>query len=101
MNQLLKYRLKVTEKTAGLIQALHPHIKTTIRTALKAIIDIDKPYSGKALKDELVGLRSYRVKRFRIVYRVDPKSKQIDIVVIGPRKTIYEETFKLIQKEQL
>ena len=98
MNQPLKYRLKVTQKTAELVRSLHPEIKARIKTALKTIID--NPYSGKALKDELEGLRSYRAKRFRIIYRIDPKSKQIDIVVIGPRKTIYEETFKLIQKEQ-
>lgn len=98
MNQTLKYRLKVTDKTAELIRSLHPNLKTTIKTALKTIIE--EPYSGKALKDGLEGLRSYRAKRFRIIYRVNPKSKQIDIVLIGPRKAIYEETFRLIQKEQ-
>ena len=99
MNQTLKYRLKVTDKTAELIRSLHPDVKATIKTALKTIIE--EPYSGKALKDELEGLRSYRTKRFKIIYRVSLNVKQIEIVAIGPRKTIYEETFRLIRKEQL
>jgi mRNA interferase RelE/StbE len=99
MSQMLKYRLKVTDRTAELIRSLHPDIKATIKTALKTIIEA--PYSGKALKDSLEGLRSYRAKRFRVIYRVFLKAKQIEIIAIGPRKTIYEETFKLIRKEQL
>lgn len=99
MNQPPKYHLKVTDKTAELIRSLHPDIKATIKTALEMIIK--EPYSGKALKDELGGLRSYRAKRFRIIYRVSLKIRQIEIVTIGPRKTIYEETFRLIRKEQL
>ena len=98
MNQPLKYRLKVTDKTAELIRSLHPEIKTIIKTALKSIIE--QPYLGRALKDKLEGLRSYRAKRFRIIYRVSSKIKQIDIVAVGPRKTIYEETFRLVQKNQ-
>jgi mRNA interferase RelE/StbE len=59
---------------------------------------VTEPESGRSLKDELVGLRSYRISRFRIIYRISSK-KIIDIVAVGPRKTIYEETYRIIKKE--
>lgn len=99
MSQTPKFCLKVTDKTAELIRSLHPEIKKTVKTALKSIIE--HPYIGKSLTDELAGLRSYRAKRFRIIYRFIEGAKQIDIVAVGPRKTIYEETFRLIRNEQM
>ncbi|MBW1774034.1 MAG: type II toxin-antitoxin system RelE/ParE family toxin [Deltaproteobacteria bacterium] len=57
-----------------------------------------EPDFGKPLKDELEGLRSIRVNRFRIIYRIEG-SKVIQIVAIGPRSSIYEETYRLIKKE--
>jgi len=59
---------------------------------------LDDPEVGKALKDELTGLRSFRVGRFRIVYRI-AAPREIQIVAIGPRERIYEETYRLISKE--
>ena len=92
-----EYRLKVTDETASLLRKLHPEIKKHIRYALEMLID--DPYCGKALKDDLEGIRSLRIKRYRIIYRVVSKSKQIEIVAVGPRKNIYEETFRIISKE--
>jgi mRNA interferase RelE/StbE len=59
---------------------------------------VTEPESGKPLKNELEGLKSYRISRLRIVYRISTK-RIIDIVAIGPRRTIYEETYRLIKKE--
>jgi mRNA interferase RelE/StbE len=56
-------------------------------------------HSGEALLDELSGVRSFRVNSFRIIYRIkDPT--QIELVAIGPRERIYEETFRIIQREK-
>jgi mRNA interferase RelE/StbE len=93
-----QYILKVTNETVDLIRGLHPTIKSVIRSALKTILA--EPYTGKPLKDDLKGLRSFRIKRYRIIYRILPSKKQLEIVAIGPRKNIYEETFRLIRKEQ-
>jgi mRNA interferase RelE/StbE len=54
---------------------------------------------GKALINELAGLRSFRVSSFRIIYRIK-NPEQIELVAIGPRQRIYEETFRIIQKEE-
>ena len=90
------YRLKIPYDTVGLIKNLHPDLKSRVQAALKSILQ--DPHSGKALKDELNGLRSLRIRRFRIVYRIS-SDKIIEIIAIGPRKNIYEETFRLISKK--
>ncbi|VAX11797.1 hypothetical protein MNBD_GAMMA26-1265 [hydrothermal vent metagenome] len=91
------YRLRVSESVADLIRGLHPQLKAGVKAAL--IMVIDDPYCGKPLKDELDGLRSVRVKRFRIIYRLMVAEKEVEIVAIGPRKSIYEETYCIIRRE--
>lgn len=93
----MPYKLRITEDTVSLIRGLHPQLKKKIRAALQEITD--NPHTGKALKDELKGLLSYRIKKTRIIYRLTGK-KFIDILAIGPRKNIYEETYKLLKKKK-
>ena len=93
----MPYKLKIPKDTVSLIRGLHPQLKKKIRMALQEIIDA--PYTGKALKDELKGLWSYRIKKIRIIYRFTSK-KYIDIIALGPRKNIYEETYKLLKKKK-
>ena len=88
-------KIRVPADVAKLIAKLHPDLKKRVRKALEIILA--DPAAGKALKDELAGLLSYRVKRFRIIYRLGP-DKEIEIVAIGPRRYIYEETFRIISK---
>jgi len=91
------YKLRIPDKTADLIKNLHPVLKRRVKVALKTILN--DPFSGKALKDELKDLKSFKVRRFRVIYRISSKTI-IELVAVGPRKNIYEETFKLITKEQ-
>ena len=90
------YKLRVPDHLVGFIRGLHPEIKRKIKGSLKIIAA--EPGSGKPLKDELEGLRSLRVSRFRIVYRI-AGPEEIQIVAIGPRDRIYEETYRLIRRE--
>ncbi len=90
------YRLRVPDQIVGFVRALHPDIKRKIKGSLKIIAA--EPNAGKFLKDELEGLRSFHVGKFRIVYRM-AKPREIQIVAIGPRDRIYEETYRLIGKE--
>jgi len=57
------------------------------------------PGAGKALGRELTGLSSYRVGRLRIVYRV-ALNRIVELVAVGPRRTIYEFTLRLIAKDK-
>ncbi len=87
-------RLKVPDEVARLIQGLHPDLKRRVRSALDDMLA--DPEVGKALRDELAGLRSCRVGRFRIVYRA--AGTVIEVVAIGPRRTIYEETWRRVRR---
>ena len=91
------YQLRVPNEVVKLIRGLHPHLKKKIRGSLEAILS--DPQAGKALKEEWDGLRSFRVSRFRIIYRISDK-KEVEIVAIGPRDRIYEETYRIIKKER-
>lgn len=93
----IAYCLRIPQTIVDLVRGLHPLLKANVKSALKLIID--EPYGGKPLKDELDGLRSLRVKKFRIVYRLSTEKHAIEIIAIGPRKYIYEETFRIIKKE--
>ncbi len=92
----IRRRLRIPDEIVTLIRGCHPQLKRKIRAGLRNILA--EPESGKALKDDLGGLWSYRISKFRIIYRISAKSI-IDIVAVGPRKTIYRETYKIINRE--
>ena len=87
-------RLKVPDDVAALVRGLHPDLKRKVRSALGDVVD--DPAIGKLLRYQLAGLRSCRVSRFRIVYRV--AGTTIEIVAVGPRRTIYQETWRRVRK---
>ena len=89
------YKLVVPKDVRELIRTMHPFLKKKVKASLKIILS--EPYSGKALMDELSGLRSFRISSFRIIYRIK-EPERIELVAIGPRERIYEETFRIIQK---
>jgi len=90
-------KLRVPEHVADMIRGMHPELKRKIRSALKLILK--NPSSGKPLKEKLIGLTSFRVGRIRIIYR--PAARRvIEIVAIGPRKSVYRETYRLVKKGQ-
>ena len=90
-------RLRVPAEVASLIRSLHPDLKKKVRAALAVILA--DPNSGKPLRDELNGLWSYRIGRMRIIYRF-PERRTVELVALGPRKTIYEETLRLVKRDQ-
>jgi mRNA interferase RelE/StbE len=90
------YKLVVPKDLKELIRTMHPSLKRKVKASLKIILF--EPFSGKALLDELSGLRSFRVSSFRIIYRIK-EPERIELVAMGPRERIYEETFRMIRKE--
>jgi len=92
----VRHRLRIPGDVAHLVRGMHPELKRKIRGVLEIISAT--PEARKALKDELSGLRSFRVGKFRVVYRISRRT--IDIVAVGPRSKIYEETLRLIRPEK-
>jgi mRNA-degrading endonuclease RelE of RelBE toxin-antitoxin system len=86
-------KLRIPHEVTAVIHHLHPQLKQKVRAALRTI-QAD-PQTGKALKVKLAGLYSFRVNRFRIIYRIADDA--LEIITIGPRRTIYEETLRLIR----
>ncbi len=89
-------RLKVPDAVAYFIRTMHPDLKKKVKAGLSIVLT--NPADGKALKEELTGLRSFRVGRIRIIYR-EGSGNVIEIVAIGPRERIYEDTYRLLKKE--
>lgn len=84
--------LKTTTAVRELIRHLQPNLKPKIRAALSDILA--DPHCGKPLKGQLDGLWSLRIGRYRVIYR--PDDAGAEIIAIGPRKTIYDETLKQV-----
>jgi len=83
------WRLVIKPKTETFLRTLPPETKRYIRASFEEIRK--DPWVGKPLRDELRGLYSFRVRRFRIVYRIERQVITVVVVGLGPRKTIYEE----------
>ena len=90
------HKLRIPDDVAQLIRTLHPTLKRKVRAALQTIAE--QPTFGKPLKEELSGLRSFRLGRFRIVYRL-AEDRTIEIVTVGPRSSVYEETYRQVRRE--
>ncbi len=88
-------KLRVPDNIGILIQGMHPDLRKKVKGSLRTILS--EPYCGILPKDELNGLRSFRVSQFRIIYKMSGKHT-IDIVAIGPREEIYKETYRIIAK---
>jgi mRNA interferase RelE/StbE len=88
-------KLRTPDEVATLVRSMHPHLKKKIRAAFEILLR--DPQAGKALKEELSGLRSFRIGKYRVIYRISDR-KELDIVAVGPRERIYEDTYFLISK---
>jgi len=92
-----RYRLRLVDPLTELLRSLHPGLKRKIRAGIDAIRE--DPLAGKELREDLSGLRSFRVGRFRIIYRIRPR-RVIEVIAVGPRRTVYAETFRLLRRER-
>ena len=87
-------KLRAPDDVASFVRSLHPDIKRKIRSSISQILE--NPHAGKALKSDLSGLYSFPIGRFRIVNRI--AGQEITLIAIGPRKTIYQETARLLTR---
>ena len=89
------YRPRYTPEVAGRIRKLHPEVKREIRAAIRTLLSA--PLSGRELQSELSGFYSSRVRTYRIIYRINDEEAMLDVVFIGPRRTVYEELASLLK----
>jgi mRNA-degrading endonuclease RelE of RelBE toxin-antitoxin system len=90
------YRVRYTPEAAGRIPKLHPEVKQENRNAIRILQD--SPLTGHTLQQELFGYRSYRVRSYRSIDRLNDEERTIDVVFIGQRRNVYEELLSLVRK---
>ena len=90
------YRIQLTPEAVRLISHLHPEIKKIIKDALKTLQQ--NPYSGDDLQEELSGFKSFKPKRYRILYAVDDENKTLQIYYVGHRRDVYDHFRILLEK---
>jgi mRNA interferase RelE/StbE len=91
---MIRYRIEMPRLLRDLIRHLPPELKVKVKTALRSISN--DPYRAKELKEELAGLRAYRIARFRVIYRI--VGSMVQIVALGPRADIYERAAAELSK---
>ena len=82
-------RLKFTPEAARLIAKLHPEGKKLIKSGLDELRQ--NPFLGDDLQQELSGFKSYKIKRYRVLYAVNEEEEVIQIYYVGHRRDVYEQ----------
>ena len=91
-----KFGMKFTPESSRIIAKLHPENKKLIKQAL---VDLrENPYAGRDLQEELYGYKSFKLKRYRVLYNINEEENTIQIFHIGHRKDVYEQLNRLLNQ---
>ena len=96
ISALSKFFARYTPACARLISKLPPEIKRLIRSTIDALLA--KPEMGTELTGELDGYRSYQVRRYRIIYRVNDEESCIEVYHVGHRRDVYQTLRSLLSR---
>lgn len=83
------YRARYTPEAAERIRKFHPQVKREIKEGIRELLV--SPLTGHPLQFELAGPRSYRIRTYRIICRIQDDEFCLDMVFVGPRRNVYEE----------
>ena len=87
----------IPEEIKGEIRHFPPFLKGQVSDALEAIAL--KPGCGKILEDDLAGFRSFRIGKYRIIYKIG--ASRLELVAVGPRSDIYERLVLEIGRQKI
>ena len=82
-------RLTFTPEAARLLANLHPESKKLIKEGLTELRQ--NPYLGDDLQQELSGFKSYKIRRYRILYDINEEEGVIQVYYVGHRRDVYEQ----------
>ena len=91
-----KLKIRFTPEAARLLSKFHPENKKLIKAAIKELRG--DPHLGDDLQEELSGFKSYKSKRYRILYRINEDEDFIEIYYVGHRSDVYEQFRLLLNK---
>jgi len=89
-------RIRFTPEAIGLLSKIHPENKKLIKAAIKELRQ--DPHSGNDLEEELSGFKPYKIKRYRILYKMNEEENVIEVYYIGHRRDVYEQFRRLLNK---
>jgi mRNA interferase RelE/StbE len=84
-----EYQIKFTPESARILSKFHLENKASLKTLRQ------DPNIGTDLQEELSGFKSYKLKKYRILYKIDEEHNCIRIYHIGHRSDVYEQ-FKIL-----
>ncbi len=87
LNYEVRYQDEVVRKH---IPSLPKTVRLTIKRAIEERLAVDPAGFGKPLRYSFKGHRRLRVGDYRIVYRIEPKTRTVIVVAIKHRKDIYK-----------
>ena len=85
---MIRYRVIVPSELRDLLVHLSPTIKQKLHASLR-LLETD-PLAGKSLERELSGYRSYPIRPYRMVYRIEASGRIIRLVIVAPRHEVYD-----------
>ncbi len=91
-----KFSARYTPECARLISKLPPNIKRLVRATIDALLA--KPTNATELTGELNGYWSYRVRRYRIIYRINEEECCIEVYHVGHRRDVYENLRSILSR---
>ena len=81
------FELRISKRAEKQIKKLKKEYRVEVINALTEIRE--DPLLGKPLDRDLNGRFSYRIRTYRIIYRINQKDKVVDILSAGHRDTVY------------
>jgi mRNA interferase RelE/StbE len=93
-----KFKMRFTPEASRLLSKFHPETKMLIKQALNDLRQ--NSYLGNDLQEELYEFKSFKIKRYRIIYNMDEDTNFIQIFYVGHRRDVYEEFRLLLNKLQ-
>ena len=92
-----KFVARYTPECSPSFSNLPPEIERLVRSTIDALLT--KPEIGTELTGELDGYRSYRVRRYRIIYRVNEEEPCLEFYHGGHRRDVYETLRALLSRK--
>ena len=83
----MSYRVLLSSQAEKFYKKLRKNVQVRVREALLSLEN--RPHAGKRLHGDLRGNNSLRVGELRIIYTISEMDKTVQVIAVGPRKTIY------------
>ena len=90
----MRYRIRYFPDVSEEVLHFPPEVKRMVRLALDEVLV--NPNSGSPLGGEFEGYWKYRAKRYRIIYNIRAEEKEIVIVFIDERASVYDRLRKML-----